>query len=190
MRMKPIFLVMCLIGIAMMGWTFSLGWRYHYGNAELQRRAVAGEAIAQADADAVGGLIAPHFVWGMLSGLYVSLIHSIVLVYFLGTGKAIKEQTELQNWPEETYYLPSKKHMGQAIIPSMLGIIGLIVAAFSGGFALIQVFSPTVHLILAAIGVFGQIPIWIRQYVVIHANGRLMDEVVERLGGEDIRLAL
>lgn len=190
MRMKPIFLGMCLIGVAMMAWTFALGWRYHYGAEDLQRRAIAGETIDQAQADAVGGLIGPHFVWGMLSGLYISLIHSIVLVYFLGTGKAIKEQTELQNWSEETYYLPSKKHMGQAVIPCVLGILGLILAAFSGGFALIQVFSPTIHLVLASIGIFAQLPIWIRQYIVIDANGRLMDQVVERLGGDDIRLTL
>lgn len=181
---------MCAIAAAMMAWTFSLGWRYHYGRLDLERRVAAGEQVAQAEADAHSGLIPRHFVWGMGTGLFVSLIHSIVLVYFLGTGKAIKEQTEFQNWDEATYYLPSRKHMGQAVIPCVLGITGLIIAAFSGGFTLIQLLPPWGHLAIAALGTVGQIPIWIRQYIVISANGRLMDQVVERLGGDDVRLAL
>lgn len=170
MRMRPIFLGMCAIGATMMAWTFSLGWRIHYNDAH--------------------ELIGSHFVWGMGTGLFISLIHSIVLVYFLGTGKAIKEQTDLQNWDQALYYLPSKKHMGRAVIPCVLGILGLIIAAFSGGFTLIQALPPWAHLSIAALGTVGQIPIWIWQYLIIASNGRLMDQVVERLGGDDIRLAL
>jgi hypothetical protein len=188
--MKPIFLVLCVIAAAMMAWTFSLGWRFQQGRADLQRRMAAGEVVTTAEIDAYGDLFPQHFVWGMVTGLYVSLIHSIVLVYFLGTGKAIKEQTDLQNWDEATYYLPSRKHMGQAVIPCVLGITGLILAAFSGGFTMIGMLPPMGHLIIAGLGVTAQIPIFIRQYILIHANGRLMDEVVERLGGDDIRLTL
>ncbi len=190
MRMKPIFLVLCLIGVAMMAWTFTLGWRFHYGKADLERRYYAGEQITDDEQGEIGALIGPHFVWGMVSGLYISFIHSIVLVYFLGTGKAIKEQTDLQGWSEDRFYNPQKKYMGQAVIPAVLGILGLIVAAFSGGFTMIQVFPPWVHLTIAAIGIFGQIPVWIREYMVIGANGRMMDEVVDVLGGDDIRLTL
>lgn len=190
MRMKPIFLVMCLIGALMMAWTFSLGWRFNAGKAEIEQRYYAGEEISQAEQERIGAMIGPHFVWGMVTGLYISLIHSIVLVYFLGTGKAIKEQTEMQNWSEERFYVPSKKHMGQAVIPAVFGIVALICAAFSGGFTMIGLLPPTGHLIIAGLGIFAQIPIWLREYIVIDANGRLMDQVVEELGGDDVRLAL
>ena len=39
MRMQPIIVFLGIIAFLVMGYTFSLGWRYHYGQAELDRLA-------------------------------------------------------------------------------------------------------------------------------------------------------
>ncbi len=192
MRMQPIFLALCAVSFLLLGYTFQLGRTYHLGSAT----GPDGEVVAVQSADGAGapegafgwGLLGTHFVMGIASGIFVCFVHSIVLVYFLGTGKAIKEQMELQNWAEEPYER-SRKIMGQSLMPATAGIVLVIIAAFSGGFSLIQVADPDVHMLIAACGIMGQIPVYARQWTLIRENGRLMDEVVERLGGDDIRIA-
>lgn len=189
MRMQPIFIVMAIVSVGLLAYTFSLGWRFHYGKLDQERRADAGEVVSQAEADTIGALVGQHFIWGMGSSVFVCLIHSIVLVYFLGTGKAIKEQIELQNWDEADHKY-SLKLMAKAVVPACLGIILIVIAAFSGGFTMIQFLPPDAHMALAALAMFGQIPIYIRQLTIIRENGKLMDKILDRLGGENIRIAL
>lgn len=189
MRMRPIFLFLCAVSVAMMAHTFNMGFRYHYGMKALGQRVASGGTVEQSEVDDLNAIVPIHFVWGMGTGIFVCFVHSIVLVYFLGTGKAIKEQTELQNW-DETDYQEARKHMSLALFPTAAGILLVIAAAFSGGFTLIQFSPPWVHLLVAAVGVLGQIPVYAFQYSVIRRNGKLMDRIVDRLGGENIRIAL
>lgn len=189
MRMKPIFAVLAALAMGVVGNTFILGWRYNQNHAALAAREAKGERISEAEADTVGSLFRRHFVWGMLSGVTVCLVHSVVLTYFLGTGKAIKEQTDLQNWDDEDY-LRWKKLMARSVLPSSLGIALVCVMAFSGGFTMIRQLSPEAHLVIAGTGYFLQIPLFLMQWRIIAENGRLMDKIVEKLGGDDIRLAL
>ncbi|MBI3735981.1 hypothetical protein HY256_05665 [Candidatus Sumerlaeota bacterium] len=190
MRMKPIFLFLALISSLMMAYTFSVGWRLHYGREDFARRRAAGEQIADAEQHAVNGLIVPHFIWSMMTGIVVCLTHSVVLTYFLGTGKAIQEQTELQNW-DETYNTARRKLMGKAVIPASLGIVFICAAAFSGGFAMIQKLPGWAHLAVVILSFAAQGGIFLRELAIIHENGKLMDQIIDRLGGdENIRLTL
>lgn len=193
MRMQPIFLALCAISFILLGYTFLLGRTYHLNSTTGPDGEVVIVQSAEGASEPEGffgwGLLGTHFVMGIVSGIFVCFVHSIVLVYFLGTGKAIKEQIELQNWAEEPYER-SKKIMGQALMPTMAGIALVIIAAFSGGFSLIQMADPAVHMMIAACGIMGQLPVYARQWTLIRENGRLMDEVVKRLGGDDIRIAL
>lgn len=189
MRMKSILVILAAVSFAMLFYTFSLGWRYHYGKRSLDAREDAGEIVTQSEKDAVGDLIPRHFVWGMITGIMVALTHSVVLTYFVGTGKSIKEQIELGVVPQSEHDR-WRKHMGHSIAPTSLGILLAIVAAFSGGFAMIRAVPPWVHLALAVVGIVGQIPIIIYELIVIGENGRLLDDVIERTGGGDIRMTL
>lgn len=189
MRMKPIFAFLVALAMGVVGYTFALGWRYHHGHAALAAREAKGEMISEAETEGMGSVFRRHFVWGMLSGVTVCLVHSVVLTYFLGTGKAIKEQTELQNWDDEDY-LRWKKLMARSVLPSSLGIALICVMAFSGGFTMIRKLPPDAHMAIAAAGYFLQIPLFMMQWRAIAENGRLMDKIVEKLGGENVRLAL
>lgn len=189
MRMRTLFTILALVAVGVMVYTFSLGWRYHYGTEALDKQRAAGEVVDESESEAIGNLIPKHFVWGMLTGVYVCFVHSLVLVYFIGTGRAIDEQTELQNW-DQADFLHSKKLMARALMPASLGILLLIFAAFSGGFTMIGMAPPLVHLAIAALGILAQIPIFFWQYTLIYENGKLMDKILERLDGPDIRIAL
>ncbi len=187
--MKPIFLFLCAVSVATMLYTFSLGWRRHYGLAAIEERLAAGQQVSLIEIETYSNLIGPHFVWAILAGISVCLTHSVVLTYFLGTGKAIQEQTELQNWSEE-YNEARRKLMGKAVIPAVTGILCIAIAAFAGGFALIRTISPEVHLVISSLGVLAQFPVFARELAIIHENGKLMDKIIERLGGDNIRIAL
>ena len=189
MRMRPIFIVMVLASLGLMGYTFALGWRFHYGQADIDRRIERGEAVDAAHDEAVGSLLPRHFVFGLITGFAISFLHSVVLVYFLGTGKAIKEQMELQNW-DSTDHDHSRKLMAKALVPSAVGLLLVIIIAISGGFALIQMIPPDVHMVISVIGIIVQFPVFFRQYTIIGENRLLMDKIVARLGGENIRIAL
>ena len=185
----PIFLLLVAIALGCQIYTFSLGWRYHYGHARSLENAEAGRADEPGEAESLGRLIPAHFVWGMVTGVIVCFLHSIVLVYFLGTGKAIKEQMELQNW-DSTDHDHAKRVMSRAVFPTASGIVLVLITAISGGFTLIQALHPDLHMVIAVVAIGGQIPIFARQLSLIRENGQLMDRVIERLGGEDIRIAL
>jgi len=188
MRMKPILIFLALIAGVVMAFTFSLGLRYHYGRAVLEERMLKGEVITEAERNAVGNIFPRHFVWGMLTGIIVSGVHTLVLTYFLGTGKAIKEQMELQQWGSEEYDR-WKKLMARSVAPSSLGIILIVIAAFSGGFTMITKLPPTGHLIIATICVLGQVPIIMWEIAIIRENGKIMDRIVNKLG-EDVKLTI
>lgn len=185
MRMKPILIVLVLAASIMMAWTFSLGWRLHYGKLMITE----GLVTDQAEAETINELIIPHFIWAMITGIAVSFVHSIVLTYFLGTGKAIKEQMEINHWDQKEY-LEWRGLMAKAVIPAAIGIVMIAVAAFSGGFAMMTTISPDAHLIISGLGVFGQIPIFLREIQIVMLNGKLMDRVLDRMGEKDIRLTL
>jgi hypothetical protein len=189
MRMQPIFILIAAISMAMLVYTFSLGWRFHYGKMDQARRAEAGQVVPQAEVDEVGTLVGTHFKWAIFTSIFVCFVHSLVLVYFLGTGKAIKEQVELQNWDDADHKY-SLKLMAKAVIPSCAGIVLIIIASFSGAFTLIAMLPPDAHMAIAAFGMFGQLPIYVRQFVIIRENGRLMDRILDRLEGENVRVAL
>jgi len=187
--MKFIFPLLALGSLAVAGYTFWLGWRFHDGTVELARREAEGQPPAADERAAIGALIGPHFVWGMASGVAVAFVHSVVLVYFLGTGKAIKEQMELRHW-DGVLHGRSKRLMAQSILPASAGIVLIVLGAFSGGFAMIQFLPPEVHLAIAALALAGQAVAYVVEFALIVENGRLMDAVIERLGGDDVRLVL
>lgn len=189
MRMQPIFIFLAAVSFAFLGYTFWLGFSRHERMAELDERRQKGQVIAEAEEEAVSLLIGKHFVWGMGSGVFVCFVHTIVLVYFLGTGKAIKEQMELQNW-DSTDHDTSKKLMAKAVVPSVIGVALVVAAAFAGGFTLISVLSPETHLAIAGFAIFGELPVFARQLQIIRENGRLMDRVLEKLDGPNVRIAL
>lgn len=189
MRMQPIFISLALLAFVFLGYNFTIGLRFHYGKADLDRRSGSGQVISEPEREAHGNLIGRHFVWGISSGVFACFVHSLVLVYFLGTGKAIKEQIELRNWDSSEHDV-SKKLMAKAVLPTVCGILLVIMMAFSGGFTLIAALPPGGHLAIALAGLLGHIPVFARQLILIRENGRLMDRVLDRIDQSGVTIAL
>ena len=107
----------------------------------------------------------------------------------MGTIPSTRGGMELQNW-DSADYDRTKRVMTRAIPPTVLGIVLIIIAAFSGGFTMIQMLPPTAHLILATAGFLGQVPIIFWQYTIITENGRILADVEARLKSEGARVVL
>lgn len=173
--MKPIYGLFIAAALGVMCYAGAQGLLFHSAHA--------------AEAPAAGDYFGAHLRWAWFGCLFICLTHSLALVYFLGTGKLIREQVDLGKLDED-FYKRSRKLMSQAIVPAVAAILAIFGAFLSGGFTLIQWLSPVSHLIAAATALAIQGAVFIRQFQIIHRNGKLMDEVMEKLGAESLGVAL
>jgi disulfide bond formation protein DsbB len=77
-----------------------------------------------------------HQAMGVLTGIYTCLTHSIVLMHFMGSGKAIKEAVEthgLADDPQTGYVRRTRRFKGQASGHATLCCVAIIVTVCLGG---------------------------------------------------------
>jgi hypothetical protein len=119
---------------------------------------------------------ATHFALGLMSTLFICLCHCVVLAYFMATGKmmrvAIQEAALDSALSQSAQRLKIKAYA--VLMPALL--IALL-AAFSGGWATINPSRSRIHLALIILSMLVQLAAFYREYTLIDANGRLMDDV-------------
>lgn len=137
----------------------------------------------------VGGLITGpryfdyHFALGLVTTFFACLGHTVVLTYFMATGKMIKLAVEDAALDVELFQQARalKRRAFRAVIG---GIIMLIGAALAGGWVTYRPEWSELHLGLALVASGAQLAAWWVEYAAISANGRLMDEVFRRHAGK------
>lgn len=191
--MRPILVFFFLASLSMLCGTFWLGFSYHGKRASIEARDLRGEFVQPAERDALA--IGPHIQLGWLTCLVVALTHSLVLVYHLGTGKALKNEID-EGRLDPGYHPRWKRIMARSILPACAGLVLVFLAFLSGGFVMIgksffgEAFPPSAHLVVALCAIFGQAAISLWQWTLILENGRLMQEVVDKLGLDGMGVAL
>src|SRR5437660_1472701 len=86
-----------------------------------------------------GGLTQPdtsfyliHFVLGLVAVLANLLVHCLVLTYFLGTGRLIKEVTLAYELPDERWARPTRE-LKRDNTPKAILAMGLAIAVAAAG---------------------------------------------------------
>lgn len=77
-----------------------------------------------------------HWAAGLVTGIFTLLIHSIVFMHFIGTGKGIKEAVESYGLPDdpETGYVRRTKKLKARVFPhATFASLAIIVAIWFGG---------------------------------------------------------
>ncbi len=117
-----------------------------------------------------------HFALGLMTTLFTCLCHCIVLAYFMATGKMIRLAFEdaALNLP---HVQSAQRLKSKAYAVLMPAIAFALLAAVTGAWATIEPARAPAHLVLVLLSILAQLAAFYREYTLIDANARLMDDV-------------
>jgi amino acid transporter len=125
-----------------------------------------------------------HFGLGLVATLFTCLAHCIILVYFIITGKLVKQAVDKGHLDPD--YIPTTQRIkGRISILIALGFLATLAAAMAG--ALID--NPeqpygqrgTMHMFAECGALVLNAALFIKMYQHIHRNQQVVGEVFQRL---------
>jgi hypothetical protein len=128
-----------------------------------------------------------HFVLGLVAVLASLLVHCLVMTYFLGTGRLIKEVTLAYQLPDERWARPTRDLKRRNTPKAILAMLLAIAVAAAGEGAGHAGWPWELHLGLACAVLAVSVWVFRVEYHNIAFNGRLLDEVIGEV--ERIRAA-
>jgi hypothetical protein len=128
-----------------------------------------------------------HFVLGLTTALTTLFVHCLVLTYFLGTGRWVKEVCLAYGLPDDD--LPRQtRDIKRRNTPRVILAMLLTIAATAAGMAAQQRAWPGwVHLAFALLTIFVNFYVFVVEFSNVRLNGHLLDAVtaqVERIRAE------
>src|ERR1700687_4361373 len=121
-----------------------------------------------------------HEAMGVLTGIYTCLTHSIVLMHFMGSGKAIKEAVEthdLPNDPKTGYVQRTRKFKGRTSGLATLGCLLTIAVVWLGGAKDVGMLKGMTHAWVAYAVVAFNLYAFRVEYRVIRENTAMIREI-------------
>lgn len=166
--MKEIVVVLALVGVILLGMTHFQGLK-----------ADNFEKVT----------VHPHIGWALGTSIYLMVLHSVLLIYFLGTGFAIKEATEEFGISGE--YLTRARALKMRVFPATTLAIGLVVLSIILGAAAFTSSSDgSVHKSVAYAAILVNLGVFYIQFLSVSENGRMMEEIsglMPEKEGADVR---
>jgi hypothetical protein len=89
-----------------------------------------------------------HFLAGLLTSLGILLVHCLVFIYFLGTGRWVKEVTLAYQMPDEPWHKQTRELKRATFPPALFSMLIGIAAAAAGAGAQLQAWPWYVHMTL------------------------------------------
>jgi len=124
-----------------------------------------------------------HQAMGVLTGIYTCLTHSIVLMHFMGSGKAIKEAVETYSLPVD-YARRTRKFKARTSGLATLSCVLTIIAVWVGGAKDVGLSKGMAHAWLAyATVAFNLYSFWV-EYGVIQENTQMIREIDAKIAGQ------
>ncbi|MCH8827956.1 MAG: hypothetical protein IID45_00100 [Planctomycetes bacterium] len=169
--MKRIFVTLAVLSTGLLLAAFVMGWMI----GDLTRR----DAEVQAGFDL-------HFLTAVAGLMFASLVHAIVLTYFMGTGRWMEETGNVYRLSDE--WRAESQRLKYRTFPWMAG--ALVMLILTGAFGAIAdpatlgtegwggVSAATVHFLVASIAVAANILINVMEYQAIGRNSQLVENVL------------
>ena len=170
--MSRIFPSLAVVAVILMGIAFWLGW------------AIEDAASMEPDKAAQ---VRWHFFMGLGAMVFTSLVHSIILTYFVGTGRWLEETSKAYGLPE-TYFAESKKIKYRTIPLMVIGIVAIVFtgamgaiadpaarSSFAGWFGLTPAKT---HFAIACMAVMGNLLVHFIEFQAVVRNGRIVNAVL------------
>jgi len=153
--MKEIFVVLAFVGALLLGMTLFQGQKADNYDKET---------------------VHPHIGWALGTSIYLMIVHSLILTYFMGTGFAIKEATDEYGIPEE--YLARARALKMRVFPATTLAIALVVLSVILG---VSTFTSSgqasLHRPVAYIAIFVNFGVFYLQFLAVLENGRMMEKI-------------
>src|SRR5450631_1825046 len=89
-----------------------------------------------------------HFVCGLVTTLGILLVHCLIFIYFLGTGRWVKEVTLAYRMPDEPWHKQTRELKRKTFPPALFSMLIAIAAAAAGTGAQFRVWPWYVHMTL------------------------------------------
>lgn len=170
--MTRLFLPMSLVSVCLLVATFALGW-------QIDDPRVADRAVQQG--------VQIHFLAALTSLCVTTLVHAIVLTYFMGTGRWI-EETSLAYQLGPQFHRQNQTLKYRVVPLLVLGFLLLLTTGafgaaadpaspiqFSGWLGL----SPaTCHQLVAIVAVLANVTIHYYEYLTLFENGLIVEQVL------------
>lgn len=121
-----------------------------------------------------------HQAAGVLTGIYTCLVHSIVMMHFMGSGKGIKEAVEthsLPNDPETGYVRRTRKFKGRTSGLATLSCLLTIGVVWLGGAKDVGMLKGMTHAWTAYFVVAFNLYAFRVEYRVIKENTDMIREI-------------
>jgi hypothetical protein len=146
-----------------------------------QSPAVDGDQAASA-LGAARHAVSMHLLVAVAASLIVLMLHSIVLTYFMGTGRWLEETTKA--YALEDQFRAGSIRLKYRVIPGMVACMALVIvtgavgAQNDPGIADQSSWTSTLHFLLALGTVGLNLAMSVVEYFAIRENGRLVAAVV------------
>src|ERR1041385_5755058 len=89
-----------------------------------------------------------HFVFGLVTAIGILLVHCLIFIYFLGTGRWVKEVTLAYKMPDEPWHKETRELKRATFPPALFSMLIGIAAAAAGAGAQLQEWPWYVHMTL------------------------------------------
>ena len=171
-RMNRIFLPLSVCSAILLMATFTLGW-------QIDDPRIADPAIQEG--------VQRHFLTALAALCFTTLVHAIVLTYFMGTGRWIEETSNAYRLDPKFY--AENQRLKYRVVPALIGGFLLLLAAGAMGaaadpaspveFTSAWGLSMTLwHRGLAITAVLANIAIHYAEYLALFRNGEIIDGVL------------
>lgn len=140
--------------------------------------------------------VSVHFLTSLSALVFATLVHAVVLTYFMGTGRWMEETGNAYSL-EDTWFKNCHSIKYRLIIQIGISFLLLLAtgafgaaadpAAARGAATIFGVPSSTVHLFVALLSVMVNLWVFWNEYTGIRSNSRLVNEVLDRV--REIRLS-
>lgn len=122
-----------------------------------------------------------HILAGLLAALLCVGVHCVVFTYFVATAKWVKHAIAVKQLDAKLAE-PTRSFKAMALPAVMLAILSVLLAAALGAVTDSYQINPLWHHLAALVMLAINILAAGLEYVAIRRNGRLIDEVLERVG--------
>ncbi len=89
-----------------------------------------------------------HFTFGLFTAVGILLVHCLIFIYFLGTGRWVKEVTIAYRMPDEPWHKQTRELKRATFPPALFSMLFGIAAAAAGAGAQLQAWPWYVHMTL------------------------------------------
>jgi hypothetical protein len=124
---------------------------------------------------------------GVLTGIYTCLVHSIVFIHFIGSGKGIKEAVQVHDLaddPQTGYVRRTRKFKARAFPFAFFSCIFILVAVWLGAAKDVGMLKGLTHAYFSYLALaFNLFAFW-REYTVIRENTAMIREIDAKIEGK------